>query len=308
MKIRNRFIVTSLLVLTFLTACAKQYKKPQELVPDRLAGRDILFEGLITEGSVEEFHYLQPGVFLDIVDFPIVPERGRPFNPIGLPGDVLDILRHIRPEIRLWGTDLGVAVERRGWQQSVVVRSPSCLILYDFRVDVRDVSLGRNGPFGRVPGTRWWVVVLERRRHNTDGLYILVVTQVQINLDRVGQPFTENHNGVRKARENAGKPVTIPAMPRWFIVEHELGHVDQIRTAFREVVDRIVRQFQLCNPTKPVVRHKALIEQGFAQAWQTLTANGAGGQHEMGSGYPNNEIEREVREKAWALYDARSGG
>lgn len=299
-------------MVVFSSSCVtiptkKASVKYEQVKEAGLEGKELLFEGLVTDNTTKALSGLTPGVFLNI-GFPLVPERGPVDDPIGLSRDAHEVLRRINPEIRLWGTNYGIAVERRGWSQTYIAgdSQAACVILYDFRVDVRDVSLGRNGPFGRVPGAQWWVKVLTRQRHGKDGLYILVVTQVHINKDRIGQRFTENHNRVRAARQRGNRPITIPAMPRWFIVEHELGHVEQIRTAFRRVIDNVVRNNRLCNPNRPINRHKALVEQRFTQEWQRLTTSGIGGSHEMSGGYPNNEIEREVRERSWRLWDARN--
>lgn len=274
-------------------------------------GHRLLFEGLITGPAKGAFGVLTPGVFLSLPPFPIEIEGELDrYNPLGLPEDVRERIAAINPEIRMWGTDRGVAIERRGWRQEYLVRSGdgNCAVMLDFRVDVVERALASDSTFGRIRRPFELVKILVPPPPGRSGIYVLVIVRVEVNSKLFGKRFEETNTAITNARAGQQPALTsvVNAMPRWFVVEHELLHAEQIRRAYRDVISGVITDHRLCNPTRPVDQHKALTQAGFNSAWTQMTTGGAGGDH-SNPNYPNTPAETEAREAAWALFDARGG-
>ena len=272
-------------------------------------GHELFFEGRVPAGASGLLASLPPGLFLSLPPFPIeVRDPPSDFNPLGLPRDVRARLARINSEIRMYGTDRGIVIEHRGWSQTYVAtsRDSSCAVLFDFRVNVVERRMAGT-TFGRIDRPFEHVQVLTPPPAGRSGLYVLVIATVEVNTGRIGDAFTETNQAIVNERASRNPPAssTVPAMPRWFIVEHELMHAEQIKRDYRAVVDKIANDEQLCRPTRPVDRHKALVEQGFDTSWQALTNGGAGGSH-TSANYPNTPAETEAREAAWRLLDGRA--
>ena len=270
----------------------------------------LLFEGLVVEEALDAFAIQQPGVFFSLPPFPEPGPRLGRLNPLGLPPAVRRRIARVTPEVRIWGTNQGLSVERRGWRQVYSARSPDggCAVLFDYRVSVVDARLASNTTFGRINRPFELIQVLTPPPAGRSGLYVLVIATVEINSKRVGTAFTESNTAIinRRAGTNPPRPTTIARMPRWFIVEHELTHAEQIRRAYEAVVDGVVRDQSLCRPTRPIVRHRALVDRGFDTTWMRLTSGGEGGDHNNPN-YPDTPGETEARDAAWSLFDARRG-
>ena len=320
----RNFKSLSLFVALFLAACAEQNQasktEPADANPERRTGiaatppptgHELLFEGLVTNEARAPFAALSPGVFFTLPPFPVETDRKLDnFNPLGLPAPVRRRIAAITPEIRMFGTNRGISVERRGWAQNYVARSRdgNCAVMLDFRVSVVERRLASNTTFGRIRRPFELVKVLTPPPPGRNGLYVLVIVTVEVNSKLFGRRFEENNAAVKGEREGRTPPapVVVGAMRRWFVVEHELKHAEQIRRRYQTAVNGVVNGNTLCRPTRPVNRHKALVEQGFNTAWRELTTGGQGGDH-ANANYPNTPAENEARRASWDLFDARGG-
>lgn len=225
---------------------------------------------------------------------------------IRLPEAVRRNKAKVNPEIRMFGTDRGIAIEYRGWHTDKFVFK-KCTVVFEYQVNVVDRNLASKKTFGRIKRPYEYIKVLSQPVDGTNGLYVLVIPTVEINKNKIGQPFTETHAAITQARNNATPPKTnnIAKVERWMVVEHELVHAEQIYRAYVQTVRKLKDDNRLCNPTKPISRHKAILAKTFTANWRALTASGHGGSHEQGR-YPNTPAETEARQVMWRLLDARN--
>ncbi|MBD3647876.1 MAG: hypothetical protein HUJ31_10590 [Pseudomonadales bacterium] len=266
--------------------------------PDPRTARAIYRGPAALDGDAS-LAYLMPGVYADI--FPLDFGGERPANPLEVPEDIARRLRQITPEVLLWSPPpgIGIAVIRRGWHQEEVVSVGSCHIYFDYRVDVKDVNAPNSSKFGQTSTPVRWVKVFPPPAGET-GLYVLIVTEVGINVDRVGEDFTETNTAIVQERQAAGQSITT-TITRQFIVEHELAHAEQIREAFFDALMARVRTDQLCDPVRTTSQPTVRLENiDFPAAWASLESSGAGGSHSNAQ-YPDTPVETEARRQAWRL-------
>lgn len=256
----------------------------------------VIYRGPAHLSGEASLAYLTPGVYANV--FPLDFTGERPANPLEVPRETAARLRNITPEIRMWSPPPGtsIAIERRGWQQGDVISNESCHIYFDYRVDVKEINAGRNAKFGQAGIAIRWIRIFPPPTGQT-GMYVLIVTEVGINVDRIGEDFTETNTAVVSERQNAGQGITT-TITREFIVEHELAHAEQIREAYYNALTARVRTDSLCRPTRPTSQHRARLIDDFDQAWSGLESSGAGGNHSNDQ-YPNTPVETEARRAAW---------
>lgn len=247
-----------------------------------------------------------PLVLMGLVPFPAEPTRGGA-EALGIPPDVWRRINNLDAEILLFSRDgtPGLFMVRRGWDQHWLVRADvgCCGVYLDFRVAVRDAARGKNRPFGEttLELRKVSVVVENKCRH----LYVLVVILVTINTSRLGESVTEQNAQVRAQRQAAGLPITLPSLPRSFVVAHELGHAQDAHDRLLAAIQPALRP--VCNPDKPTAQHAARVTAALDAEWQAFTAEGHANEG-ASSGYPNNDPEKRAREAAWREYDLAQQG
>ncbi|MEX0943640.1 MAG: hypothetical protein WD002_13970 [Pseudomonadales bacterium] len=299
-------LIPAILTLLLISACDGTDPRPEETEADRTGQQvpervdaPVIYEGLAELSGDASLAYLMPGVYANV--FPLDFSGQRPANPLNVPREIASRLRQITPEIRMWSPPPGtsIAIERRGWHQGDVTSNGSCHIYFDYRVDVKEVSAGANGKFGVTTTPVRWATAFPPPAGQT-GLYVLIVTEVSINVDRIGENFTETNASIVRERQAAGQSVST-TITRAFVVEHELAHAEQIRAGFLAALQTRIRADRLCDPTRPTAQHAArLIQTDFPQAWTALENSGAGGDHSNAQ-YPNTPVETEARRAAWRL-------
>ncbi|RFB05958.1 hypothetical protein [Parvularcula marina] len=232
---------------------------------------------------------------------------GRVLAAIRLPDGVRRNKEKVNPEIRMFGRENGqIAIEYRGWHTDKY-EFEKCTIIFEYQVNVVDRNLASKKTFGRIQRPYEYIKVLSQPVDGTNGLYVLVIPTVEVNKKKIGQPFTETHLAITQSRKgaNPAKTIDMPKVERWLVVEHELVHAEQIYRAYTQTVRKLVSDNKLCNPTKPIARHRAILQKTFTANWIKMTASGHGGSHEQGT-YPNTPAETEAREVMWRLWDARN--
>ncbi|MDA0339315.1 MAG: hypothetical protein O2910_05680 [Proteobacteria bacterium] len=200
----TRWLRSTMFLLLALTVSCQDGTPPIANPEPDSTPSTLLYAGPAEQDGEASLAYLMPGVYADV--FPVDLQDKRPSNPLGVPPDIARRLRELTPEIRMWSPPPGISlvIERRGWQQGDVVTQGSCHNYFDYRVDVKEVHAGANSSkFGATATPVRWVTVFPPPAGQT-GMYVLIVTEVGINIDRVGENFIETNQTVVTARQNAG--------------------------------------------------------------------------------------------------------
>ena len=252
---------------------------------------------------VAEPHPLQ---LMGLAPFPIEPTRGGA-QTLGIPPEVWRRVNSLDAEVLLFSRDgmPGLCIVRRGWDQRWLTRDADgcCGVYLDFRVAVRDVKRGKTKPFGETTlDLRKASVVVEKKCRY---LYVIVVIVMAINTSRFGESVTEQNADVRAARQAQGLPITIPSVPRSFVVAHELGHAQDAHDRLLAAIGPELAP--ICNPDKPSAQHAARVIAALDAEWAKFTGEGHANEGASG-GYPNNDPEKRAREAAWREYDLGQQG
>jgi hypothetical protein len=273
---------------------------------EKLAESTLLFEGILNSDTHKQIGLNRAGGIIPSV---YLPEGFTPrdrSNPFGVPKALKRKLDKLSPEIRLHLRDGKVLVEKRGWHTERFTNAAAqCVLIFDYRVNVVDTALSSKTTFGQIKRPFEFTKVLTKQVDGFDGLYVLIVPTVQVNTRKIGQSFTENHRAIAAQRKAANQSVDIKSMPRWYVVEHELVHAEQIRKAYVAAWESEVMTPKLCNPNRPTTQHRARLVKKFDTDWTVMTANGHAEGHQTG-GYPNTTAETEARSASWALWDVRT--
>lgn len=311
-------MITTGLALAFTSPVLAQMKSAETDEKPRLEHEDtdgtknelteapLLFEGILNADTQKQIGLNRAGGIIPSVYLPagFTPRDRR--NPFGVPKTLRRKLDKINPEVRLHLRDGKVVVEKRGWHTERFTNTAAqCVLVFDYRVNVVDTALSSKTTFGQIKRPFEFAKVLTKQADGFDGLYVLIVPTVQVNTRKIGQSFTENHRSLAALRKAANKAIDIKSMPRWYVVEHELVHAEQIRKAYLAAWASEVMTPKLCNPTRPTNQHRARLVKKFDTDWKVMTANGHAEGHQTG-GYPNTTAETEARSASWALWDVRT--
>lgn len=271
-----------------------------------LAEDPLLFEGILNAKTYEQIGLNRPGGIVPSIYLPegFTPRDRR--SPFGLPKKLRKLLDKLTPEVRIQFQNGTFLVEKRGWHSERFTNvAAQCVLIFDYRVNVVDRTLRSKTTFGKIERPFEFAKVLTKQTDGFDGLYVLVVPTVEVNTRKIGQAFTENHIGIAATRKAGNKAIDIQSMPRWYVVEHELVHAEQIRKAYLAAWKSKVITPKLCNPTRPTSQNRARLLSQIEIDWKKLTVDGHAGGHQTG-GYPNTVAETEARTASWASWDART--
>jgi hypothetical protein len=222
-------------------------------------------------------------------------------NAWGIPPGVW----RLEPEVLLLGTDHGLCIVRRGWWQGHLKKraESGCDVFLDFRTGVRERKAGKNKPYGETSLLHRSATV--KVEGQVRSLYVLVALDVVLNSSRFGEKWEESNSKLAKERRDAGLPTGFDALPRWFVVSHELAHAKQILDAMRAAIDPLLQN--ICQPPRPNAQDKARIEKAIDDTWEQLGKDGHAGAG-TAAGYDENPIEEEARRRAWREADHRAQG